>query len=818
LAQSSNPDSTTSIVGHLPLAGVSVVECGQGVAAAFAARMLALLGARVIKVEPPAGDLARRRGPFPNDVADPDKSGLFAYLNADKYGVTLDLTKAHDRLTLDALLDDADMLVHNVPPPERAACGMDNRQLSQRFPRLIAAGISAYGDFGPRANYKAYEINAMHAGGMAALGPLCSPFPELAPLKIFGHHAEFMGGIHAAAVMLAAYLSRMKSGHGQAIEVSEQECIAAMLELSFVYYPYQGEQTSRLGQVALAPRAIYNCADGKILIMAPEQAMWDRMVEMMGNPDWAREEIFKDRFVRAQSADALNVLIEQWTLEHKTLEVFHEAQACRIPAAPVNTMARAYADEQLKEREFFVPLPSRDPKAPPILVPSAPFKSTAIGWSMSRPAPLLGEHNAEILNRAKPSAKAPAPLPPPASEGPLSGVRVLDFCWVWAGPFCTLQLAHLGAQVIRIETSKRPDINRVIPPFLDKKPGLNRGGSFNQWNQGKLSLQLDLSRSEAIEIVRQLVPHVDIVTENYAPGVIDRMGLGYERLRAIKPDLIMLSLSGYGQTGPFSRYVSYGAMIAAQSGLYVATGYPGDVAREVGVSYADPTAGITGALMVNAALIHRARTGQGQYLDVSLLESLEMFMPEALLQYAINGREPEYVGNRDQWMAPHNCYKSLGDAEQWVTIAVGSQPEWRALCAAMGQHSMADDPRFKTASLRKQNEDELDRIITAWTSTRDRWEVTEMLQRVGVAAIPTFSNKDLALDPHLRERGYLVELEHPEVGRRTHAGIPWTMSATPCRVRRAAALMGQDTDDVLSSILGYSAEKIEQLRQARVLT
>ena len=804
--------------GSLPLAGVAVVECGEGVAAAFAAKMLALLGAEVIKVEPPDGDLTRRRGPFPGDVEDPEQSGLFLYLNAGKHGVTLDLTSAADRATLDALLAASDILLHDVPPAERAAHGLDNRTLSAKHPGLIAAGISAYGDFGPRANYKAYEINAMHAGGMASLGPLCSPFPELPPLKIFGHQAEFQAGIHAAAVVMAAYWNRMKTGYGQAIEVSEQECIAAMLELGFVYYPYQGDETSRLGQVALAPRAIYNCADGKILIMAPEQAMWDRMVEMMGNPDWTREELFKDRFARAQNADALNVLVEQWTQERKVLELFHEVQAHRIPAAPVNTMARAYADEQLASRRFFVPLPNPDPQAAAILVPSAPFKSTAIGWTMRRPAPRLGEHNDEILRHPPAPRPAPAAPSPAAKEGPLAGIRVLDFCWVWAGPFCTLQLAHLGAEVIRVETSKRPDINRVIPPFADKQPGLNRGGSFNQWNQGKLSLQLDLGRREAIEICHQLVSHVDLVTENYAPGVIQRMGLGYDALRAIKPDLIMLSLSGYGQTGPLSRYVSYGAMIAAQAGLYSATGYGGDIAREVGVSYADPVAGITGVYLINAALIHRARTGAGQYIDASLLEALEMFMPEALLQYAINGREPDYIGNRDRWMAPHNCYKSLGDAEKWVTIAVGTEEEWRALCEVMGQPALAHDARFSTAAARKRDEDELDAIITAWTSTRDRWEVTHALQRAGVAAIPTFNNKDLALDDHLRERGYLVELEHPEVGKRTHVGIPWTMSATPCRVRRPAALLGQDTDDVLSSILGYSAEKIAQLRQAGVLT
>jgi benzylsuccinate CoA-transferase BbsF subunit len=175
------------------------------------------------------------------------------------------------------------------------------------------------------------------------------------------------------------------------------------------------------------------------------------------------------------------------------------------------------------------------------------------------------------------------------------------------------------------------------------------------------------------------------------------------------------------------------------------------------------------------------------------------------------------MSNHDLLMSPHNCYKARGGAEDWVAIAAGTEQEWQALCGAIGQHALADDPRFGTAVLRKRNEAELDRIITQWTSERDRWEITELLQRAGVAAFPTLSNKDLAHDPHLRERGYLVELEHPEVGKRIHAGIPWTMSGTPCKVWRAAALLGQDTDYLLSSLLGYSQEKIAELRESKIL-
>jgi len=401
---------------------------------------------------------------------------------------------------------------------------------------------------------------------------------------------------------------------------------------------------------------------------------------------------------------------------------------------------------------------------------------------------------------------------------PLSGIRVLDFTWAWAGPFCTMQLAHLGAEVIRVETTARPAcVTRLIPPFADDVPGPNRAGYFNQYNQGKRAITLNLTKPEAIEIAHALVKHVDLVVDNYAAGVMDKLGLGYDKLRSIKPDIIMASLSGYGQTGPYKGFVGYGPPASAAAGMFFGTGYEDGDPGEIGVSYPDPNAGIFGAFAIMAALAHRALTGEGQYIDQSQLETALVLMPEGLLQYDLAKREPERHGNHDVVMAPHDCYKAAGDDEKWVSIAVGTEGEWRSLCKAIGQQELADDARFKTAALRKQNEAALDQIITAWTSTRDRWESTRILQAAGVAAFPSMGNKDLAEDPHLAERGYLVQLDHPEVGKRVHAGIPWTMSGTPCAVRKPAPLRGADTEEVLKSLLGFTLDRIEQLRKTEVL-
>jgi len=297
-----NRDVAESMTG-LPLDNVRIIECGEGVAAAFATKLMTLLGAEVIKIEPPQGDWSRLRGPFFDDRIDPEASGLFLYLNADKGGVTLDLRTASDRSKLDELLAASDIVIHNVPPCERASLQMESAALHAAHPDLIVTGISAYGDCGPRAHWRAYELNMIHAGGVAALGPLCSKRPDMPPLKLYGQQAEFQAANHAAFATLAAWFHRIRGGAGQVIEVSAQECLVAMLELSFLFYTYMGVRTSRLGGRLLGPWKIFDCRNGKLLLACVEEHQWQSLVRLMGEPEWAREEIFRDRLTRGHNSD-----------------------------------------------------------------------------------------------------------------------------------------------------------------------------------------------------------------------------------------------------------------------------------------------------------------------------------------------------------------------------------------------------------------------------------------------------------------------------------------------------------------------------------
>jgi len=402
-------------------------------------------------------------------------------------------------------------------------------------------------------------------------------------------------------------------------------------------------------------------------------------------------------------------------------------------------------------------------------------------------------------------------------RAPLAGIRVADFTWVWAGPFCTLQLAHLGAEVIRVESAHRLCVTRLLPPYpRDERPGPNKSGYFNPYNQGKRSVTLDLKRPEAIEVARRLCARSDVVVENFAAGVMDRMGLGYEVLRQLRPDLVMIALSGYGATGPDRDKVSYGPAQVPLSGLSSVTGYRGFPPMHVGVSYGDPTAGLHGAVAVLAALLHRARTGAGQYIDLSQWETSMAVLGEAIMAWTMTATQPARDGNRDPHMAPHGVFRADGD-DRWVAIAVEDDAAWSRLAALLGRPELAADARYATVVARKRHEDDVEALLARWTSTRSPAQATTELQEAGIAAFTAATNRDIADDPHLAARGFFVEYAHPEVGVRRHLGVPWRMSRSDCRVRQPAPCLGADTDAVLREVCGFTPAEIAALRDADVL-
>lgn len=788
------------------LQGLRVVELGGGVAAAYAGRLMADMGADVVKLEEPGGDRTRRLGPFPEGRDDPERSGLFLALNGGKRSIAHDLRR--DPGALRRLAGWADVIVHDHRPDEMAERGLVWETLHAQRPDLVLCSITPFGLTGPYRDYHALELTTAHAGGWAWLSPGASRRSELPPLKAFGHHAELQAGVAAVTAALAARRGAIAGGQGEHIDLSIQEYVASYLDGNLVLYTYAGMVPSRLGRRLLYPWGIFACRDGLIFLVTIEEDQWQRLVELMGNPEWAQIDLFQSAYSRAENWDAIKPFLDDWIGEWKVEDLFHAAQKRRICMSPVFDMEQLGTQEHLAARGFFEEV--EHPAAGRLRLLGPPFRLEAGAPRAPRPAPRLGQDDGFLA-----SLPEPAPAPPPRTSGqsrlPLDGVRVLDLSWVWAGPFCALHLAHLGADVIRLESAVRTDAGRRLAIFpAGMRGGVNRSGYFNQWGQGKRSVGLDLQHPEGRAIAEALVRKADVVVENYATGVLERLGLGYERLRELKPDIILASISGFGHTGPLRQYMGYGPAITPLSGLSSVTGYRGGPPEEVGISYGDPTGGISAAAAVCAALVAREASGQGAHIDVSLWESLAAMNVEGWMALQLEGAPPERMGNRDPRCAPHGCYRCAGD-DAWVTIGCADDDMFRRLAGALGQPELATDPRFRTAKERKAHEDELDEILGAFARTRDRWDVTRTLQAAGVASFPSLSAKDLVEDPHLEARRFFERLEHPEVGARAHAGIPWRLALGPNGVRAPAPLLGQHTAEVLEGILGYDAEKVAQL-------
>jgi crotonobetainyl-CoA:carnitine CoA-transferase CaiB-like acyl-CoA transferase len=401
-----------------------------------------------------------------------------------------------------------------------------------------------------------------------------------------------------------------------------------------------------------------------------------------------------------------------------------------------------------------------------------------------------------------------------ASRGPLAGIRVADFTWAWAGPQGTLLLSMLGAEVIKIESRVRLDHARMISLMIgDAGGGIDESPFFNDLNLGKLSLTLNLRTEEARDIARRLVAVSDVVTANMRPGVLDRLGLGYEALCEVKPDIIVLSSSAVGATGPEKFNTGYAPTFAAMSGVVDYTGYP-DEAPTLLSGSVDLRVGTMAAFAVLAALHHRQRTGEGQYIDLSSTEVMSAMMGEAFLEYSMTGRVPERTGNRDSAMAPHGCYRCRGEP-RWITIAVGDDSEWAALRSVLGDPEL-EDGAFAGPLERWRNQDRLDEIIERWTRERGADEAATRLQRAGVPSMPVHNGATLAGDPHIRARGILETADHPKLGERIVVGPPWKLEGAG--VRGASPLIGEHTQYVLREVLGLSQEEIERLEKADALT
>ena len=821
------------------LEGLAAIEIGGGFAASSTGKALADLGAEVVKVEPPEGDPLRRRGVVPGRRA--PAGGPFLHLNANKRSVVLDRTTASGRAELERLLARADLAIREGRAPELE----DADAWRERHPHLVVVSITPFGLTGPRRGWRGDELTLVHAGGWGYIVPGRGAPPEWPPIRPFGHHALIQAGLHAAVAALAACRAARATGLGDHLDVSVQETVAFLLGRHFTCFEYAGRIDHRSDRSIYEPMGFYPCRDGEVFIICPEQAQWERMLALMGETEWGSGVSFGTRDSRGEHSAEIRERVSAWTRRLGAEEVFHALQQVRVGAAPVFDHARLAEQEHLRARDFFVPVDH--PGAGRIELLGSPYRLRRPWWRLARPAPALGEAgspsaSAGVLfadaGSGTDSPRDPARGPgggttergagTPAAgdagsgapvDGPLRGVRVLDLSWVWAGPHCTMILGALGAEVLKVESSRRLDLTRRASVHArELPPGPNRNGYFNHLGQHKKSVGIDLSNSEGRALVRRLAGECDVFVANFGTGVLERMGLGPDDLLAVNPNLTVALISAFGQDGPWRLYTGYGPLISPLAGLSAVTGYAEDGRpRDVNMAYGDPNGGVHAAIAVAASLIARDlhREG-GQVIDVAMWEAMVCTAFEGWMNHALGGEPYPPMGNRDPEVAPCNVYRCRGE-DEWIAVSAGAAEEWASLCRAIGRPELASDPRFSSAAARKANEDELDRIVSDWCRSRDRWAAAEALQAAGVPAFPSASSADLRTDPHLAAREAFHEFEHPEVGVKAHFRAPWRWTRRANGTGRRAPCLGEHTGEVLREVLGLTEDEIENLRERGIV-
>lgn len=798
------------------LAGCRVLElCDE--TGAGCGKLLADLGADVIKIEPPGGDASRWIPPFWSDEPGLDASLPFLYANTSKRSLTLDLGEATDRGRLQRLAGTAALVVESFPPGHLDALGLGWEALRAGNPRLVLTSITGFGQTGPRRTWRSSDLVANALGGaLQVIGEA-----DDSPVRLAGRQAHVAASLVAASASLVALLHAARTGTGQRVDVSVQEAVASVSHICGAgKYLDDGILPRRAGAglFASVPSGIYRCRDGLAYLMVNRPGHWQALARWVSEVTGVQEIL--DPLFEGPSSRRIpyRELIDLWLVElaerFTVDELYREAQARHLACTPLQGAGAVVADAQLAARGFFVAVEHEGRRR--LRMPGAPYRLSETPWAVRRPAPRPGEHDAELrreeaardaaLRGSEPTASSTsmsvAP-PDPGPAQPLAGLRVVEFSAAMAGPWIGRFLAWCGADVIRVESHGRPDVVRLyVPPAAPERGTQPRLSPwFTDWNAGKRFVALDLTRPRAVELAKRLVATADVVIENQSAGVLDKLGLGFETLQRVRPDLVMLSSSGYGRTGPCSRYVTWGPNVEALSGLARLSGFPERDCAVTQFAYPDAIAALHGLVAVLAALHFRARSGRGQHVDLAQYESTAAAIGPVLLERLANGREPERLGNRSLRAAPHGVYRCAGE-DRWCAIEVSGDDDWTRLCATLGREDWAGDARFATHAARLANAPALDRELERVTAGRDAFELMHALQAAGIAAGVVQTAADLLRDPQLQARGFFEEIEHMVRGRVVATGIPLGLCGTPGRSGRTGARVGEDNETVFRDLLG----------------
>ena len=783
-----------------PLTDFVVVDLSSGIAGAYCTKLLADGGAEVIKVEPPEGDPLRGWSASGASIPAGDDGALFRFVSSTKQSVIADPDDDDDLRRVLARLERADAVVWSRGSRLAEHPALVPEAIRRAAPHLTVTSITPFGLEGPWADRAATEFTLQAwSGGIVGLG---RGSQDRAPVFVGGQIGEWLTGAYAAIGTMVSRTRALRDGPGELVDVSMLETLALCLTYYPVTYADMVGRPFRSGRSIVTP-GVEATSDGLVGVGVGTGQQWLDFCALVGHPEWT-----EDRKLFAKRGH-LQPDIAAWMAEHTTAEVLELAGAFRIPHAPIGNGETVGATDHFRARGSIVGNPGGG-----FDEPDRPYRFDPPLLRPPEPAPRLGEHHErEPVDEGH---RERCPSSTSSELLPFQGLRVLDLTAFWAGPLCTHVLAMLGAEVLHVESTARPDGTRLLAGVrFSEADWWEQSGIFSGLNTNKASVTLDLATDRGRELLRRLLATCDVLVENYTPRVLQQIGIDIEAVRARRPDLVVVRMPGFGLDGPWRDDPAFAFVIEDASGLTWMTGHP-DQNPVSPYCVGDSNAGLHALSGLLLALEHRRRTGDGVLVEAAMVDAALNVAAEQVVEHSAYGALLGRDGNRGPMAAPQNLYLTAdtddaGERDGWVAIAVANDEQWGALREAVGRPAWAMDPALSTAAARRQQHDLIDGQLSSWCSERSGDEIVDCLWAAGVPVAKVIQPHEQATLPQLQFRGFFEDVDHPVTGTSRHATLPMRFSRGPARWhRRRAPLLGEQNDEVLRA-LGVGDEEMADL-------
>ena len=786
--------------GPPPLTGTRVLDLTSGVAGPYTTKLLADAGAEVIKLESPSGDRLRRWSATGADLGDED-GAFFRYLNASKRSAVLSLAGAEGRETFVELAAGADLVVEDLPPGRLDALGVGHARLRESNPSLCMLSITPFGAGGPWSDMPANEFTLQAWVGSTQM----RGFPGEEPISAGGRLGEFVAGGHAAPAALAALDQARRSGVGVHADVSIYE--AMLLSFQTFRFIFERFDPSFVVKRDVEIPSIEPAKDGAVGFATVTGQQWQDFCLLIDQPELALEEKYQNFVNRFAERDEIWKKIHSYTRQHTMQELLERAEMLRVPAVPVVEGSRVPELDHFAARGVYVKSPAGFQQ------PRVPYQLGSCATRPFEPAPRLGADTEAVL--AERVTREPAIVDRSATRfAPLAGMRVVDLSAFWAGPVTGNGLAAFGADVIKVESTRRPDMMRFSSGFI-RDIMWEWSPIYHGANPAKRGITLDLTEERGRQLLLDLARDADIMIENFSPRVLDNLKITWEVLHEINPKLVLMRLPAYGLDGPWRDRGGFAMNVEQVSGLAWRTGMP-DGPKLIPRGPCDPLGGSHALFAIQLALRDRERTGEGQLVEVPLVEVGLNASAEQVIEFSAYGNRIDREGNRSRGAAPQGVYRALGD-DEWIAVSVETDAQWEGLRRALGDPAWARDAAYADMPGRLAARDAIDAGLREAFAALERDAAANALLEAGVPAAPVISSLETGYSPQARARGFFQEIEHPITGKTPYASYPARFDGSYAEWTRPAPSLGQHNEEVLRDLLGLSDEEIAKLEEEKII-